>query len=59
MEAVHVATTVKSGAALAHGIQMMNKFKELLMKCVQHRYWRKSTKYHLQKIKLSFKKVKH
>lgn len=31
MEAVHVAAAIKSGAALVHGVQMMNKIKELSM----------------------------
>ncbi len=31
MEAVHVAAAIKSGAALVHGVQMMNKSKEILM----------------------------
>lgn len=31
MEAVHVAAAIKSGAALVHGVQMMNKVKELTM----------------------------
>ncbi len=31
MEAVHVAAAIKSGAALVHGIQMMNKVKEISM----------------------------
>ena len=31
MEAVHVAAAIKSGAALVHGVQMMNKYKELSM----------------------------
>lgn len=31
MEAVHVAAAIKSGAALVHGVQMMNKYKSLSM----------------------------
>ena len=31
MEAVHVAAAIKGGAALVHGVQMMNKAKELTM----------------------------
>ena len=31
MEAVHVAAAIKSGSALVHGVQMMNKYKELSM----------------------------
>lgn len=31
MEAVHVAGAIKGGAALVHGVQMMNKVKELTM----------------------------
>jgi len=31
MEAVHVAGAIKGGAALVHGVQMMNKYKELSM----------------------------
>jgi alkylhydroperoxidase/carboxymuconolactone decarboxylase family protein len=31
MEAVHVAAAIKAGAALVHGVQMMNKYKELSM----------------------------
>ena len=31
MEAVHVAAAIKSGAALVHGVQMMNKVKDLGM----------------------------
>lgn len=31
MEAVHVASAIKSGATLVHGVQMMNKAKDLLM----------------------------
>lgn len=31
MEAVHVAAAIKGGAALVHGVQMMNKYKELSM----------------------------
>lgn len=31
MEAVHVAAAIKGGAALVHGVQMMNKVKEKLM----------------------------
>ena len=31
MEAVHVAAAIKSGAALVHGVQMMNKAKNLSM----------------------------
>ena len=31
MEAVHVAAAIRSGASLVHGVQMMNKAKDLLM----------------------------
>ncbi|MEO7960757.1 MAG: arsenosugar biosynthesis-associated peroxidase-like protein [Ginsengibacter sp.] len=31
MEAVHVAGAIKGGAALVHGVQMMNKVKEIAM----------------------------
>ena len=31
MEAVHVASAIKGGAALVHGVQMMNKAKEIAM----------------------------
>lgn len=31
MEAVHVAAAIKGGAALVHGVQMMNKVKEISM----------------------------
>lgn len=31
MEAVHVAAAIKGGAVLAHGVQMMNKVKEISM----------------------------
>ena len=31
MEAVHVAAAIRSGASLVHGVQMMNKVKELSM----------------------------
>ena len=31
MEAVHVATAIKGGSALVHGVQMMNKVKEIAM----------------------------
>ena len=31
MEAVHVASAIKGGAALVHGVQMMNKVKEIAM----------------------------
>lgn len=31
MEAVHVAAAIKGGAALVHGVQMMNKTKKLSM----------------------------
>lgn len=31
MEAVHVASAIKGGAALVHGVQMMNKVKEISM----------------------------
>ncbi|MBI2257993.1 MAG: carboxymuconolactone decarboxylase family protein [Flavobacteriia bacterium] len=31
MEAVHVASAIRGGATLVHGVQMMNKFKELSM----------------------------
>ncbi|MCP3931541.1 MAG: 4-carboxymuconolactone decarboxylase [Bacteroidetes bacterium] len=29
MEAVHVATAIRGGASLVHGVQMMNKVKEV------------------------------
>ncbi len=29
MEAIHVAAAIRSGASLVHGIQMMNKVKEI------------------------------
>lgn len=31
MEAVHVATAIKGGAVLVHGVQMMNKVQEIRM----------------------------
>lgn len=31
MEAVHVATAIRGGASLVHGVQMMNRVKELSM----------------------------
>ena len=31
MEAVHVAAAIKGGATLVHGVQMMNKAKEISM----------------------------
>ncbi len=31
MEAIHVAASIKGGAALVHGVQMMNKVKEIAM----------------------------
>lgn len=31
MEAVHVAAAIKGGAVLVHGVQMMNKVKEIAM----------------------------
>lgn len=31
MEAVHVATAIRGGASLVHGVQMMNKTKKLSM----------------------------
>lgn len=31
MEAVHVATAIRGGASLVHGVQMMNKVKEIAM----------------------------
>ena len=31
MEAVHVATAIKSGSTLVYGVQMMNKAKEISM----------------------------
>jgi len=31
MEAVHVATAIKGGSALVHGVQMMNQAKKLMM----------------------------
>ncbi|AKQ45896.1 4-carboxymuconolactone decarboxylase [Rufibacter radiotolerans] len=31
MEAIHVAAAIKGGAALVHGVQMMNKVKEVMM----------------------------
>jgi alkylhydroperoxidase/carboxymuconolactone decarboxylase family protein len=31
MEAVHVASAIKGGAALVHGVQMMNKVKEIAL----------------------------
>lgn len=31
MEAVHVATAIRGGASLVHGVQMMNKVDEISM----------------------------
>jgi alkylhydroperoxidase/carboxymuconolactone decarboxylase family protein len=31
MEAIHVAAAIKGGAALVHGVQMMNKVREIAM----------------------------
>ena len=31
MEAVHVAAAIRGGASLVHGVQMMNKVKDLTM----------------------------
>ncbi|KAA9345912.1 arsenosugar biosynthesis-associated peroxidase-like protein [Adhaeribacter soli] len=31
MEAIHVAAAIKGGATLVHGVQMMNKLKEVTM----------------------------
>jgi alkylhydroperoxidase/carboxymuconolactone decarboxylase family protein len=31
MEAIHVAAAIRGGASLVHGVQMMNKFKEIAM----------------------------
>ncbi|MEN7547464.1 arsenosugar biosynthesis-associated peroxidase-like protein [Rapidithrix thailandica] len=31
MEAVHVSAAIRGGASLVHGVQMMNKAKEVLM----------------------------
>jgi hypothetical protein len=31
MEAVHVTAVIKGGAALVHGVQMMNKYNKLSM----------------------------
>ena len=31
MEAVHVATAIRGGASLVHGVQMMNKVKSIAM----------------------------
>jgi alkylhydroperoxidase/carboxymuconolactone decarboxylase family protein len=31
MEAVHVAAAIRSGSSLVHGVQMMNKVKEIAM----------------------------
>ena len=31
MEAVHVSAAIKGGAVLVHGVQMMNKIKEIAM----------------------------
>lgn len=31
MEAVHVAAAIRGGASLVHGVQMMNKVKEMAM----------------------------
>jgi len=32
MEAVHIAAAIRGGASLVHGVQMMNKVKEITMK---------------------------
>ncbi|MBK7129714.1 MAG: carboxymuconolactone decarboxylase family protein [Crocinitomicaceae bacterium] len=31
MEAVHVAAAIRGGASLVHGVQMMNKYKDVSM----------------------------
>lgn len=31
MEAIHVAAAIRGGASLVHGVQMMNKVKEIAM----------------------------
>ena len=31
MEAIHVAAAIRGGASLVHGVQMMNKTKEIMM----------------------------
>lgn len=31
MEAIHVATAIRGGSSLVHGVQMMNKVKEIAM----------------------------
>ena len=31
MEAVHIAAAIRGGASLVHGVQMMNKTKDLMM----------------------------
>lgn len=31
MEAIHVTAAIRGGASLVHGVQMMNKYKELSM----------------------------
>ena len=31
MEAIHVAAAIRAGASLVHGVQMMNKVKEISM----------------------------
>ncbi|MES2882248.1 MAG: arsenosugar biosynthesis-associated peroxidase-like protein [Bacteroidota bacterium] len=31
MEAIHVTTAIKGGSALVHGVQMMNKVREIAM----------------------------
>ena len=31
MEAVHVSAAIRGGASLVHGVQMMNKYKDLSM----------------------------
>ncbi|HBQ61456.1 MAG TPA: 4-carboxymuconolactone decarboxylase, partial [Balneolaceae bacterium] len=31
MEAVHVAAAIRGGSSLVHGVQMMNKVKDLSM----------------------------
>jgi len=31
MEAIHVAAAIRGGSSLVHGVQMMNKAKEILM----------------------------
>ncbi len=31
MEAIHTGAAIRGGASLVHGVQMMNKAKEILM----------------------------